>query len=140
MQGQLYQLLALQGHPCPPCTGVAQTTLPAVGITDTTLPASGVVETTIPAAPGIEVVLSLLYNVEDNVANVPLYITPASENVLVSVRGDRPSRIKKNKGQDKIKNILKMTEDSITDSILNEPLVSSDFDVYEPSSSSSDEE
>lgn len=33
-----------------------------------------------------------------------------------------------------------MTEDSITDSILNEPLFSSDSDVYEPSSRSSDEE
>lgn len=91
-----------------PAVGVAGTTLPAVGVAGTSLPpvywrcsddppscwhnrydptSFRVLETTLPAAPGIEVVLSLLYNVEDNVANVPLYITPASEKVLVSVRG-----------------------------------------------------
>lgn len=43
---------------------------------------------------------------------------------------DRPSRVYKVKGKEKIKNILKDTDDSI-----NDPLFSSDSDEYQPSSS-----
>ena len=56
-------------------------------------------------------------------------------NLMNCNPNNRPSRVKKVKGLEKIKNILKMTNDTINDS-----LFSSDSDVYQPSSSSSDEE
>lgn len=83
--------------------GVAGTSLLTTGVAQTTLPAIGITDTTLPAAPGIEFVLSLLYNVEGNVAQVPLYIASDPENVLVSFRGDRPSRLKKTKDQEKLR-------------------------------------
>jgi hypothetical protein len=75
-----------------------------------------------------------LEEADEQAVEIPLSLKKEKLGVT-NQESARPSREKKSRGRERIQNILQQTDDSI-----NYPLFSSDSDVYEPSSSSSDDE